>query len=230
VTFDPAIATTDRRLEFVSLHHPLIRAICESADMRDAWSACASVIVDLDLPTRDPHAFFVFELDARGMKDELELIPFLVSADGRVADIPAGQALTALGSARNDEAPSAENLTWVPSAYSRALARMAERRDAHEDELARRNDEIVSAQIDSLRLSKDRRRLWLREQIETSQSPSIVRMRKAQLERLDTDWAAREAKLERKREVSVAYRLVAAGLAVSSAGAEASSSSLLTAS
>ena len=72
--------------------------------------------------------------------------------------------------------------------------------------------EAISAQVESLRLSSDRRKLWLREQIETARVESILRMRRAQLERLDSELEAKLARLEAKRGVTVGYRLVAAGL------------------
>jgi hypothetical protein len=83
---------------------------------------------------------------------------------------------------------------------------------AREQVLQARNDEIVTAQAESLRLSADRRRLWLKQQIQEGRSASIIRMRRAQLSRLDTEQATRMAKLESKRGVSLGNRLVAAGL------------------
>ena len=72
---------------------------------------------------------------------------------------------------------------------------------AREQELQARNDETVTAQVESLRLSTDRRRLWLQEQIQEGRSAPIVRMRRAQLSRLETE---HEAKLARARGASAA--------------------------
>lgn len=83
---------------------------------------------------------------------------------------------------------------------------------AREQALQDRNDETVTAQVESLRLSADRRRLWLREQIEEGRSTPIVRMRRAQLARLEDEHEAKLARLDTKRLVSVGYRLVACGL------------------
>ena len=45
-----------------------------------------------------------------------------------------------------------------------------------EQDLQARSDETISSQVESLRLSTDRRKLWLREQIETARVESILRM------------------------------------------------------
>ena len=93
LTFDPSIATAERRLEFVSLHHPLIRAVASSAEVAAELSCCAAVRLDLGLEPDELHSFFVFELHSQGMKDELELAAVIVDRDGTVAD--AGQRLLA---------------------------------------------------------------------------------------------------------------------------------------
>jgi hypothetical protein len=209
VTFDPAIATTQRQLEFISLHHPIVRALAQSDDLRGELSCCAAIEVDMDLPPAELHAFFVFELQAHGLKDELEQAAIIVTQDGDVIDGGA-EFLARLESARTVHAtvdPRAVDhmhhlaLDWVTAEVA-----------AREQILQARNDEIVTAQAESLRLSADRRRLWLKQQIQEGRSASIIRMRRAQLSRLDTEQATRMAKLESKRGVSLGNRLVAAGL------------------
>jgi hypothetical protein len=83
---------------------------------------------------------------------------------------------------------------------------------AREQQLQARNDETVTAQVESLRLSTDRRRLWLQQQIQEGRSASIVRMRRVQLSRLEAEHEVKHAKLQSKRGVSVGNRVVAAGL------------------
>jgi len=90
-----------------------------------------------------------------------------------------------------------------------------------EQVLHARNDETISAQVESLRLSVDRRRLWLQDQIQEGRYEPIIRMRRAQLSRLESEFDAKLATLEAKRGVSFGYRLVAAGLVTSPGGLEA---------
>ena len=212
VTFDPQIATASRQLEFVSLHHPIIRALCESTDLRAQLSACSALEMALPLEGPAPHAFFVFELRAHGLKDELEFVPVVVDGNGEaVAD--AGDALLAgLDSAHTATVLPDFNAEEIEGLYQSALGWIAAEVAAREQGLQARNDETISAQVESLRLSTDRRRLWLHEQIQVGRSTPIVRMRRAQLARLETEAEARLAVLEGRRGVSVGYRLVAAGL------------------
>ncbi|MEN3284721.1 MAG: hypothetical protein V7607_5861 [Solirubrobacteraceae bacterium] len=211
MTFEPAIATVRRELEFVSLHHPIVRALTMSDDLRGQLSCCAALALEFTLPSTDPHGFFVFELQAHGMKDELELAAVIVDEDGTVVE-GGTDLLATLDDAHNVELPARPDLRAVERMYRAALDWVIGDVAAREQELQARNDETVTTQVESLRLSTDRRLLWLQQQIEEGRSPSIGRMRRAQLDRLESEFEAKLARLESKRGVSVSYRLVASGL------------------
>jgi hypothetical protein len=159
-----------------------------------------------------PLGFFVFELQAHGLKDELEQAAVLVTPDGQVVE--GGADLLS----RLDEARSVDTVPFSAAEVDRmhraALDWITAEVAARERALQARNDETVSAQVESLRLTTERRRLWLREQIQEGRSEPIVRMRRAQLSRLESDYETRRAALEAKRGISVGNRLVAAGMVV----------------
>jgi ATP-dependent helicase HepA len=211
LTFDPALATQDRTLEFVSLHHPLVRAV--AAELRDGGEILPTALLRLDGAGDQPRLFFVFELKVEGMKDRLELAAIVVGSDGAV-DVEMSEQLLA----RVDEAantPVGEPLfggAAIASAHASARRWIAADIARREQELQQLNDELISAQLESLRLTADRRRLWLREQLERATNERIVRMRGAQLQRLEHDLSAREAALGAKRGVAISSRLVAAGV------------------
>lgn len=215
LTFDPAVATVHRQLEFVSLHHPIIRALSSSEELSGQVSGCGALLVDIPLSDGRPHPFFVFEVTAHGLKDEIEHLAVVASPEGTVDSEAGKRLLGALDSARSCTAQPPGN-DVATRCYGAAMSWIARELADREHELRSRNDEIISAQIESLQLTVDRRRLWLRGQIEHGSAAPIVRMRTAQLTRLDSETAARLEALEAKRGVSVAYRLVASGTASSS--------------
>ena len=217
ITFDPSVATVRRELEFVSLHHPLLRAVAASTELRRRLSSCAALKVALQLPQDGPHGFFIYELEAHGIKDQLELVAALVRPDGEIASAE-GPLLSALDEAFNAETAPNLHPGEIDRMHAASVDWVAAEVASRERELQARSDEVVDAQIESLRVSTDRRRLWLQEQIQESRSEPIVRMRRSQLSRLDADVEARMARLSSKRGVTVGYRLVAAGLVTSSSG------------
>ena len=96
--------------------------------------------------------------------------------------------------------------------YSVALEWVVNDVAARERDLQSRNDEIISTQAESLRVSADRRRIWLQERIREGRSTPIIRMRQSQLARLETDVEGKLAQLDGKRAVSLGYRLMATGV------------------
>jgi superfamily II DNA or RNA helicase len=218
VTFDPAIATAQRQLEFISLHHPLVRALAQSSELRAELSPCAALSLGLNLASPDAHGFFVYELQAHGMKDQLELACVVATREGDIVDEGAAL-LSSLDDARSVEIVDPPDEAAIDCMHRAAMELIAGDVAAREQELQARNDEAVTAQIESLRVSADRRRLWLQEQIQEGRSEPIVRMRRAQLSRVETEVESKVSQLGAKRGISMGYRLVAAGLVVRSADA-----------
>lgn len=214
LTFDPAIATTQRRLEFVSLHHPIIRALSVSIDLRAQVAACAALEVDIELSGMGPHPFFVFELKSQGLRVELEHMAVVVAVDGAVDESASRELLGSLDSA-SSSSPDRLDAETINRCFGAALDWVAAAVIQREQQLQARNDETITSQIESLRLTVDRRRLWLNEQIQLGRAAPIIRMRRSQLSRLDTESAAKLEALDARRGVSVGYRLVAAGVASS---------------
>ena len=145
------------------------------------------------------------------MKDRIEFVPVVVR-DGEVDEQLGKQFLRLLADATSldTERPSLAE-SQIADACAAANRWIASERDHREDELRRVNDEVIGAQLESLRLSSERQKLRLMEQLETQKDPSILRMRRAQLANRERDFAERVQRLESKRGVSVGRRLVAAG-------------------
>ena len=61
-----------------------VPALSLSPDLRGELSCCAGLEADLGLPPGRSYGFFVFELQAYGLKDELELVSVIVGTDGTV--------------------------------------------------------------------------------------------------------------------------------------------------
>jgi hypothetical protein len=101
----------------------------------------------------------------------------------------------------------------VSAARRWAGERVAER----ESEIQRVNDEVIDTQLESLRLSHERRTLrveaQLREAEEARQTPT-ARMRAGQLANIVREYDGKRRELEGRRGVEVGHRIVAAGLLV----------------
>ena len=168
-------------------------------------------------PTAEPgpRCFFLFELKASGMKDRLEFVPVVVAPDGSV-DEDLGRDFPLLvdeAEAVNGDAPllSDSDVARMETVAQRWIAADVAQR---EQELSQLNDETIDAQLESLRVSTDRRIAWLHEQLEALTDQRILRMRRSQLTNIEQDLDVRSQRLEARRGVTVGRTLVAAGVLV----------------
>jgi len=214
LTFQPAAALRDRELEFVSIHHPLVRAIQRIATENPNRAPAGGLLVRNSQHPGGTCCVFVYELEAAGIKDQLESVPVVVRA-GEVDEHLRSEFPELLARATDLAADRPLlSVAEISTAKERAGRWIAVERDRREAELRRANDESVGTQLESLRLSSERRELFLREQIERQTDPGILRMRRSQLENHERDVAERGARLEAKRGVTVGHRLVAAAVLV----------------
>lgn len=215
LTFDPRLATASRSLEFVSLRHPIIEALTSDEGFNRSLKPSGVIGLSPDL-LQGERVFFVFELSAQGVKDELEFVAIAVGKDGQVDDVTSAALLGLFEDAK--AVTGSETLVWgedaLRDAYETASSWVAAVRESKEQQLARNAEATLIAQRESLRLTADRKQLWLTEQIQNARSDSIRRMRSSQLARLSDEYVAKQAALEQPRGVAVGSRLVAAGIAV----------------
>lgn len=213
VTFEPARAMQERTVEFISLHHPLVRVIAAELDAEGRLVPTGLLRLP-SLQLAGPYCFFMYQLSTTGMKDQLEFDAVVVDGAGDVDEQASAAFLAAVPDAESVDAEplfTDEDISRAESAARQHMAAIVARR---EQEVTQLNDEVVNAQLESLRLGFERRQMWLHERIEAADNERIERMRRSQLVNWEADFEARVAELQRKRGVTVGQRLVAAGVVV----------------
>jgi SNF2 family DNA or RNA helicase len=214
LTFDARRAAQDRTLEFVSIHHLLVRAIVRSlSEQGDVLPTAALQIPECG---SKPHFFFIFELDIRAMRREIEFIASVVDPDGQV---DAGLSEDFMRLARQAEAVSLDGTGLLTDdrldqAVTAARAWAADRRNEREAEIRRLHDDVLDTKLESLRHGHERRKLWVTHQLAEARDERIERMRRGQLANLDEEYERKRRQLEERRGVDLGYELVAAGVAL----------------
>ena len=163
-----------------------------------------------------PCFFFVFELDIRAMRREIEFVAAVVDDDGVVNEELSADFLKLARQARSASLDGTGLITderlglAVAAARAWAGARVTER----EGELKRLHDDVLDSKLESLRQGHERRKLWVTHQLTEVREERIARMRRGQLANIDEDYERKRRELEERRGVDVGYGLVAAGVAV----------------
>jgi hypothetical protein len=214
VTFDPAVAIRDPTVEFVSLHHPLVRGIASHSE-RNQTLLSAGI---LGVPRASIDAtslFFVFELRERALRDRLEHVSVVVRAGGDVDGEATGRLPGLIAQAqvpRSDVAVLSEDA--VTQAYRLATAWLDDEILRRERGLRRVTAESVDARIASLELSHDRFERHASRLAREARDERIRRLYEGHLRNRQVEHEGRLRDLEGRREVTIGAALLAAGVLV----------------
>lgn len=221
VTFDSAVASGDHSLTFITIHHPLIKAIAryvrESQLPMDPIGCVA--IRDLPAPAGD-YLFFIYLLEESSLKNTLRLIPILVSLRARdsvhlldeaaeflIGRIPEAEPLQVDVPLDHDE---------IDACMTSANAYMTLLRDEEEQELLQRNSALIDIRIDTKRRAYDNKIQAANRTLEkvraTGGPESIQRIYRSRIHRFEDKSAREIAELEAKRGVNVGFSLISGGL------------------
>ena len=213
LTFSASAASLDHTIEFISIHHPLVRAAVGGEQEREHVPT-GRLRLPADGAAPGPRIFFIFRLNVGGMKRRLEFVPVVIDATGTPDRELSDAFFARLGSVEQSDLELSGLLTdeAVEAAATVARATIAREVAMREDDARRTNDAAVDAQTESLRLGYERRRDRLQRQLAEAQDPRIVRLYRGELANREVAFERKLAELENKRGVEVSSELVAAGV------------------
>ncbi len=223
VTFDSGAACLDESLEFVTLHHPIIRAIKRFYDERKGdLTFTSQLILKGDPKYVGEYFFFIYLLEKTALKTELQMVPVLV--DRRNYGVKFLEDLTDWFLAELVKASRAETRLFdytaaeLDKASGAAGDYLALLREEEEGKLKRANDALVDNRAESLKQSTKIKishanstiaKLLQRGHAEDS---AIVRLHKGRIRKMEDSLAETLDRLEQRRAVSVAHNLAAGGI------------------
>lgn len=223
VTFDNRAACLDDSLEFITIHHPIVKAIKHFYDEHKG---------DLHFTTRmvlrgakkfvGEYFFFIYLIEKTALKTDLRMVPVLVSrrdysvkfleelTDWFMADLVKG------ANAKDNLFDYADaDLRKALTAAGEYLALL---RDEEEGQLKRANDALVDNRAESLKQATQFKIKHARTTIEKlvqrgqqEESP-IVRLHKGRIRKMEDALEENLKRLEQRRAVSIAFSLTAGGI------------------
>lgn len=224
VTFNDQEACRDESLEFITIHHPIIKAIKRYYD-EDKQRSCSTAEFRLKASSdrTGNYLFFIFLLEKIALKKDLVLVPILVNL--KTNKVHVGDRLSEwfLGEIVKAESVDADNIALCQDeqfdkAFKEAEEYLEMIREEEEEKLRRTNDTLVNNQIESvkqataikIRKAEDTIRKLV-EQGKTEEDP-IVRLHKGRVRNFGISMTERIKELELKRSVSVGFSLIAGGV------------------
>jgi hypothetical protein len=221
VTFDSQIASDDHSLPFITIHHPLIKAIKRYAAEFDLGIGNVSCLELDDFPAAEgEYMFFIYLLEEASLKHTLKLVPILVRLTDRnvvhVLDEAAEQFVGRIPEARPIEKDISLSDSDVDSCLALADNYMAMYRDDEEQALARKNDTLIDARVDTKARAYHNKIRAVQETLEKVQRSggpeSIIRLHQGRIRNFEDNLRRELEDLETRRGVHVGFSLVAGGL------------------
>jgi superfamily II DNA or RNA helicase len=222
VTFDSTIACEEQLVEFITIHHPIIKAIKRYYDDEKTGArvtACLSI--EGRAADRGTYFFFVYLIEKTALKTELQMVPVLVNADSwdvKILDETSDWFMAELVRATEPGRSYEFENDQLEKASGLADEFLGMLRAEEEEKLRQSNNVLVDNQIESVKQSSAIKIGRAKKIIENllgqghEEDSPIVRLHRGRIRNLEMGLEEQVGKLQEKRAVSVGFTLVAGGI------------------
>jgi hypothetical protein len=223
VTFNDQDACRDEDLEFITIHHPIMKAIKRYYDKNKQRVASTSQF-RLKGPEnyQGNYLFFIYLLEKIALKKDLILIPILVNLDKGKVHIVDELCGWFLGEIVNAEQHIENLATYDDDQFEVTFKEAGEYlemiREEEEQKLKKTNDILVNNQIESvkqaaiIKIKKAEETIEkLKSQGKTEDDP-IIRLHIGRIRNLEISKEEKIKTLEQKRAASVGFNLIGGGV------------------
>lgn len=223
VTFNDQEACRDESLEFITIHHPIMKAIKKYYDENKQKIYCtAQFCLKGNSEYKGRYLFFIYLFEKTALKKELILVPILVNLQNKKVHIVDELCDWFLGEIVKAES-SKENLANYEDKDFEAVFKEAGEylemiREEEEQKLKRVNDTLVNNQIESVKqaatIKIKKAEEIIRKLIEQGKTKedTIVRLHNGRIRNFKISMEDKIKELEQKRPVSVGFNLIAGGV------------------
>ncbi len=222
VTFESEEACRDESVEFVTIHHTIIKAIKRYFDRHPG-----EISLTGQLTLRDGRAyageyfFFIYMLEKAAFRLDLQMVPILVKMPERKVHV-----LDEFSEWFRSRVPFAEGNGKVPLQYDAETLEktlnvadeyMDMIREDEEASLRRMNDSLIENKIESVRQTtflKSKRAQEILSRLLSDgrrEDDSIIRLHKGRIRNLEAHAEEAIQSLESRRAAAVSFRLIAGG-------------------
>jgi len=223
VTFSDQEACRDEALEFITIHHPIMKAVKRYYDdSKQGVYATAQFRLSGGSKYVGKYFFFIYLLEKTALKKDLILIPTLVNMYNGEVHIMDQLSDWFLGEIVNAEAVDKDIVTYDSEQFESASKQAGEFlemiREEEEEKLRRTNDTLVNNQVESVKQATTIKVRKMKETIVKllnqgkSEEDPIVRLYKGRIRKFEFARDEKMEGLEQKRAVSVGFNLIGGGL------------------
>lgn len=223
VTFDSQEACRDESLEFLTIHHPIIKAIKRFYDEnKQEVGLTARLILRGNKNYIGEYLFFIYLLEKTALKNDLILLPVLVKINNKKVHILDDLCNWFLAEVVTAETANEDIAEYGDGQFNQIFKEAEEyleiKREEEEEKLKRSNNILVNNQIESIKQATTIKIRKAEEIIrklishDRTEEDPIVRLHRGRIRNLEIALAEKIKSYEQKRAISVSFALIAGGV------------------
>ena len=216
ITFDSDVAFENPSIEFVNILHPLVSIIINKYKLKQVTFPNAYHIqLKTSIIETGFYLFIVWRLNIIGAKNHSTLETVIINVDMEEAcsrfDAEAilGEMIE-LGKNPSEEIEADGD--WLSLAFNKGQSIFMNRADKVLQENKQRNENFINIRLRSLKLSYNKSKNWVNEQLDKTDKDFRIKMLHAQLEKKTNIFEEKRLKLESKRTIQKNHSIVSAGI------------------
>ena len=215
ITFTSSIAFERKRVEFVTLRHPLAQAASEYWHQVDNPPLVNLAVQGINGFSGDYH-FFIYSFDSYALEKTMVLLPVVIPTGSPQIDTNLSQKLLWFLQHAKPAPTSARRQQFddikFKDAQNIAQQYIANERNRRATELNLSNDALVAARSAAIQQTYEVKKRLVEGYLRNADDPRIKRMRKGQLEGIERNYQSMLGTLQKQRHVALSYSLEFGGL------------------
>jgi len=223
VTFNDQEACRDESLEFITIHHPIMKALKNFYEKNNQKTYPTSEFyLKGNVEFKGTYLFFIYLFEKSALKNELLLVPILVNLENKkvhivdnLCDWFLGNIVKAVSLEDNIANYEMEDFEAM---FKEAEGYLVMIREEEEQKLKKINDTLVNNQIESIKQAATikirKTEEIIRKLLEQGKNDedSIVRLHKGRIRNFRISMESKIKELEEKKSISVRFSLIAGGV------------------
>jgi SNF2 family DNA or RNA helicase len=216
ITFDSDVAFENPSIEFINILHPLVSIIINKYKLKQVTFPNAYHIqLKTSYVKTGFYLFIVWRLNIIGAKNHSTLETVIINVDMEEAcsrfDAEAilGEMIE-LGKNPSEEIEADGD--WLSLAFNKGRSIFMNRSDEILQENKQRNENFINIRLRSLKLSYNKSKNWVNDQLVKTDKDFRIKMLHAQLEKKTNIFEEKSLKLESKRTIQKNHSIVSAGI------------------
>ena len=214
ITFDSKQACMNKGIEFITIKHPLLKAIVSFLKEKGKVHLIGRIIITNE-KFCGTYVFFTYLISINAAKTILELHTVTVDTETLEVNMTLSEEFSKL-IYQNRSYPLNEgaliNPIVIKACEQKSLEFISTLQDKKEKELQKNNNYLIDSQIESQKAFFKHKIAQAERRLEDNPDERIVRMKSAEIQRLENELKSKLSSLEKKRLIDISFNLVAGGI------------------